>query len=471
MANLSRRSMLIGGGVMGAGLACAGGLAGRRLWLDREPVMPALQDAQGRLIWSNWSGIAHAYPAERAAPASEDELVHILKTAPGPVRPVGSGHSFTALVPTQGTLLTLDNMAGIVSHDPASNRVIVRGGTRLVDLGPALAAIGQEMINLPDIDKQSIAGAISTGTHGTGRGIQAIHGSVVGLRLATPSGELIDCDATANSEIFNAARVGLGAFGVVTQVTLQNQPLCRVLKRVKVRPTSEVFDDWSALRQQHRNVEFYVLPFTGHSVTISHDVTDRPIKPRGPDRDVETLMALKQLRDFFEFMPALRRRLSAQELANIPPEEVVDEGWKLLSNERPVRFNEIEYHLPVEAQIPALREILAAIESQHVDVFFPIEARVIAPDDAWLSPFYGRECGSIAVHAYYKEDHEFFFSLIEPIFRRHGGRPHWGKLHSLKARDLAALYPRWREAGDVRRALDPQGRMLNDYLKGIFLDG
>ena len=471
MANLSRRSMLIGGGVMGAGLACAGGLAGRRLWLDREPVMPALQDAQGRLIWSNWSGIAHAYPAERAAPASEDELVHILKTAPGPVRPVGSGHSFTALVPTQGTLLTLDNMAGIVSHDPASNRVIVRGGTRLVDLGPALAAIGQEMINLPDIDKQSIAGAIGTGTHGTGRGIQAIHGSVVGLRLATPSGELIDCDATANSEIFNAARVGLGAFGVVTQVTLQNQPLCRVLKRVKVRPTSEVFDDWSALRQQHRNVEFYVLPFTGHSVTISHDVTDRPIKPRGPDRDVETLMALKQLRDFFEFMPALRRRLAAQELANIPPEEVVDEGWKLLSNERPVRFNEIEYHLPIEAQIPALREILAAIESQHVDVFFPIEARVIAPDDAWLSPFYGRECGSIAVHAYYKEDHEFFFSLIEPIFRRHGGRPHWGKLHSLKARDLAALYPRWREAGDVRRALDPQGRMLNDYLKGIFLDG
>ncbi len=471
MANLSRRSMLIGGGVMGAGLACAGGLAGRRLWLDREPVMPALQDAQGRLIWSNWSGIAHAYPAERAAPASEDELVHILKTAPGPVRPVGSGHSFTALVPTQGTLLTLDNMAGIVSHDPASNRVVVRGGTRLVDLGPALAAIGQEMINLPDIDKQSIAGAIGTGTHGTGRGIQAIHGSVVGLRLATPSGELIDCDATANSEIFNAARVGLGAFGVVTQVTLQNQPLCRVLKRVEVRPTSEVFDDWSALRQQHRNVEFYVLPFTGHSVTISHDVTDRPIKPRGPDRDVETLMALKQLRDFFEFMPALRRRLAAQELANIPPEEVVDEGWKLLSNERPVRFNEIEYHLPIEAQIPALREILAAIESQHVDVFFPIEARVIAPDDAWLSPFYGRECGSIAVHAYYKEDHEFFFSLIEPIFRRHGGRPHWGKLHSLKARDLAALYPRWREAGDVRRALDPQGRMLNDYLKGIFLDG
>jgi FAD-linked oxidoreductase len=471
MAMLSRRSMLIGGGVVGAGLVSAGGLAGRRLWLDREPVMPALQDAQGRLIWSNWSGIAHAYPAERAAPMSEDELVHILKTAPGPVRPVGSGHSFTALVPTQGTLLTLDNMAGVVSHDPVNNRAVVLGGTRLVDLGPALAAIGQEMINLPDIDKQSIAGAIGTGTHGTGRGIQAMHGSVVALRLATPTGELIDCDAATHPDIFNAARVGLGAFGVVTQVTLQNQPLNRVLKRVELRPVGEVIEDWPSLRQKHRNVEFYVLPFTGSAVTITHDVTDRPIKPRGPDGDTDTLMALKHLRDVFEFTPGIRRRIADREISKIPPEEVVDEGWKLLSNERPVRFKETEYHLPIEAQIPALREILAIIESQHNDVFFPIEVRVIAADDAWLSPFYGRECGSIAVHAYYKEDHEFFFSVIEPIFRRHGGRPHWGKLHSLKARELAALYPRWREAGDVRRALDPQGRMLNDYLKGIFLNG
>ena len=115
--------------------------------------------------------------------------------------------------------------------------------------------------------------------------------------------------------------------------------------------------------------------------------------------------------------------------------------------------------------------MLKAIETQRNDVFFPIEARIIAADDAWLSPFYERECGSVAVHAYYKDDYDFFFSIIEPIFRRHGGRPHWGKLHSLKARDLAQIYPRWREASEVRHALDPQGRMLNDYLKGIFLDG
>jgi FAD-linked oxidoreductase len=471
MGKVTRRTLLVGGGVIGVGALGAGGIATRNWMRDREPAALAAQDARGNLLWSNWSGVAHAYPEKRGAPTSEEELLDILTNGSAPVRPVGSGHSFTALVPTDGTLLTLDGMSGIVSHDAAKQQATVRGGTRLVDLGPALAAIGQEMANLPDINKQSIAGAIATGTHGTGRGIPAVHGAVVAMRLATPSGELIDCDAATRPEVFQAARVGLGAFGVVTQVTLQNQALSRVLKRTEVLPTEDVLEAWPALRKQHRNVEFFILPFTGHAVTVTHDVTDRPLKPRGPDTDTDTLMGLKQLRDWFEFAPSLRRKLAAEELAKIPPDEVVDEGWKLLSNERPVRFNEIEYHVPIDAQIPALREILTAIETHRKDAFFPIEARVIAGDDAWLSPFYQRECGSIAVHAYYREDHDFFFSIIEPIFRRHGGRPHWGKLHSLKAKDFASLYPHWKDAGEVRRALDPQGRMLNDYLKGVFLDG
>ncbi|MCJ8157963.1 D-arabinono-1,4-lactone oxidase [Sphingomonas sp. LaA6.9] len=470
MARISRRAMLIGGGVVGAGLLGAAGLAGRRIWLDREPEALPLQDDKARLLWQNWSGTEYAYPATRAAPRSEDELVALLRTATAPIRPVGSGHSFTGLVPTPGTLLTLDGLSGLVGHDAATSRAVVRGGTRLGALGPALSAIGQEMSNLPDINKQSLAGALATGTHGTGRGIRALHGDVVALRLATPSGDLIDCDATTHPELFNAARVGLGAFGVVTQVTLQNRPLTRVLKRTWLLPTEEVLARWPALRQQHRNVEFLVLPFTGYAVVITHDETDRPIKPRGPDRDTETLMGLKRLRDIFEFASPLRIAAAKEALKDIPPEEMVDDGWKLLSNERPVRFKEIEYHLPIDAQIPALREILEVIETRRPDVFFPIEARVIAPDDAWLSPFNGRETGSIAVHAWYKDDHDFFFSLIEPIFRRYEGRPHWGKLHSLKARDFAALYPNWREAQEVRRALDPEGRMLNDYLKRILVD-
>jgi FAD/FMN-containing dehydrogenase len=158
-------------------------------------------------------------------------------------------------------------------------------------------------------------------------------------------------------------------------------------------------------------------------------------------------------------------------MADLPAKESTDDSWKLLSNERPVRFNEMEFHLPREAQMAALREVMAVIERGHNDVFFPLEIRSIAPDDAWLSPFYGRESGSLAIHAYYKDGYQRLFAAVEPILRRHGGRPHWGKLHSLTARDLAPLYPRWKEAMEVRQTLDPDGRFLNPYLRELFIDG
>jgi len=172
-----------------------------------------------------------------------------------------------------------------------------------------------------------------------------------------------------------------------------------------------------------------------------------------------------------EFSSPLRFWMADHLIADMPDQVSIDEGWKLLSNERPVRFREMEYHLPRENQIAALREVIAAIETYRSDVFFPIEVRAIAPDDAWLSSFYGRDSGSIAVHAYYKDDYAFFYTLIEPIFRRHGGRPHWGKLNSLKHDDFAALYPRWKEAMAVRDALDPEGKLLNPYLQKVLRRG
>jgi FAD-linked oxidoreductase len=344
----------------------------------------------------------------------------------------------------------------------------VRGGTRLGDLGPALAAIGQEMANLPDINKQSLGGAVATGTHGTGRSFPALHGNIVGLRLATPKRGLVDCDAARDADVFHAAQVGLGAFGVVTQVTLQNTKLARVLKRVEIQRVDEVMEAWPTLLGAHRNVEFFVLPFTGLAALITVDETDQPVRPRGRDRDTEVLMDLKRLRDWAGFLPPLRRLIARAALDGAPPEEAIDEGWKLLSNERPVRFNEMEYHVPLEAQMAALREVLATIERHCPNVFFPIEARAIAADDAWLSPFHARLSGSIAVHAYYKDDTRFLFDLIEPIFRRFEGRPHWGKMHSLKAADFKGMYPRWADACAVRAALDPEGRMLNPHLREVF---
>ena len=462
---LGRRALLGGAGLMALGV---GGLTGRRMWLSREPEPPVAIDAKGRALWSNWAGNEHAYPAARAAPANEAELAALLPNAQKPVRPVGSGHSFTALVPTDGTLLSIDRLNGLVGHDAAGLTATVRAGTKLSALGPMLAGIGQEMPNLPDINKQTLAGALATGTHGTGKGIKAIHGDVTAMRLVLPSGEVAECSRDVRPELFHAARVSLGAFGVLSEVTLQNRPLERVKKIVSLVDTEDMLRQWPALAEKHRNAEFLVLPFTGKSALITHDTTTEPVSPRGTDQDSDTLMDLKSLRDLFEFAPELRKKAAQSAMADIPPDIAIDEGWKLLSNERPVRFKEMEYHLPIAEQVGVLRDIIRRIESDARGVFFPIEARIIAPDDAWLSPFYERESGSIAVHAWYKEDHDWMYSLAEPLFREAGGRPHWGKLHSLKAEDLKRLYPRFAEADAVRRSVDPDGRMSNPFLQRLF---
>lgn len=459
----TRRGVLAGTAVVaGAGVA---GAVGYRVLRDQEPASPPQTDTQGRLVWRNWSGIQWSYPADRAAPANEGELSALLKSAPGPIRAVGAGHSFMPLVPTSGTLVSLDRMAGVIDHDPVALTARVRAGTRLGDLGPALAAIGQEMPNLPDINKQSLGGALGTGTHGTGRGLKAIHGEVMSFRLATAAGDILDCSPDQHADIFNAARVNLGAFGVITELTLRNRALQRIHKRVEIRGFHDTCDDWPHLKATHRNVEFYAIPFTDKAMVITADVTTEPVLPRGPDTDAGALMQLKTLRDVLGWSPALRRWTADKLTAGTPPQDMIDDGWKLLSNERPIRFNEMEFHLPEDAQIAVLKEVVETIETHRSDVFFPIEVRTIEADDAWLSPFFQRPSGSVAVHAYYKDDYKFLFEIVEPIFRRHGGRPHWGKLNSLTAADFADLYPRWRDAMAVRAALDPAGRFLNPYLK------
>ena len=465
----SRRQILAAGA--GMALAGLGGTAAYRLMPAPEPPSPPAIDANGKLLWRNWSGIQSCYPSARSAPADEAELADLIAKTPSPIRVVGAGHSFMPLVPTPGTLVSLDRMSGVVSHNPQTLTALVRAGTRLGDLGPALAAIGQEMPNLPDINKQSLGGALGTGTHGTGKGLKAIHGEVESFRLVTASGGILDCSAQSNPDIFYAALVGLGAFGIITQANLVNRPLVRLEKRVYLADWPETAADWDKLKSANRNVEFYVLPFTGKAAVITGNPTARPVLPRGPDEDTETLYDLKRLRDLFGFAPGLRRFVAGLALDQIPPEDIVDEGWKLLSNERPVRFNEMEFHLPADNQIAALIEVIEAIEKYRPDVFFPVEVRTIAADEAWLSPFYRRESGSIAVHAYYKEDYSFFFSIIEPILRRHGGRPHWGKLNTLTGGDFAALYPRWKDAMAVRQSLDPSGKFLNEYLKMVMLNG
>jgi len=463
---ISRRGALVAGGT-GAAVVATGGAGYLVATHEKpEPVAPASVNADGKLLWRNWSGVQTAYPSARLAPRDEAELALMLKTAAAPIRPVGAGHSFTALAPTSGALVSLDAMSGVVDWE--GDEAVVLAGTRLGALGPALAAKGRAMANLPDINKQSLAGALATATHGTGVKLQALHGDVTALRLVTPSGRVIDCDASQESEIFQAAKVSLGALGVISQVRLKTIPNRRVRRRVWIEPFGDALAKAESRWAEHRNFEFFAVPFTGLAAGVSHDETDDPAEARGPDQDAAFLDALKGLRNLLGFSTPLRRAAARALLAGAKPETAVDEGWKLLSTERPVRFNEMEFHLPVEAQLKALEEVVATIEKERPDVFFPIEVRRIAADDAWLSPFHGGPRGSIAVHTHYKDDFSFLYDLIEPIFRRYGGRPHWGKLHNLRGQHLAALYPRWDDFLKVRAELDPEGRMLNPYLKGLF---
>ena len=431
--------------------------------------LPDAKNAQGHYIWQNWSGSEHAYPSQRLAPNNLDELKKVLSDGVAPIRCVGAGHSFNGQCATNGTLLALDNFSGLVSHHAATYTAVVKAGTRLQQLGELLEKIGQDMVNIPDVNKQTLAGAIATGTHGSGYSLPALHGRVQSFKLLTVQGQELECSASQNADMFHAALVGLGSFGVVTEYTLQNWPLAYTERQVTMLPLEDLLADWTNLYQKNRNAEFFYIPFTGLAMKVLHNQTDKAVTPRGEDKDMESLMDLKKLRDYMSWSPSLRRRIAQMLADSHGTEYAVDYGWKLLASERSVRFHEMEYHLPLDAQIPALKEVIAVIEKQRADVFFPIEARVVKGDEnAWLSPFYQQDTGSIAVHAYYEDDYQFLYTLIEPIFKRYGGRPHWGKMHSLTDKDFALLYPQWQQVKAIRQQLDPQGKLLNAYTKQIW---
>ena len=437
--------------------------------MPKAPPVTTGPDGSRRLPWQNWSGYQHCLPAQRLAPASLDELVDLLRKTPGPIRPVGAGHSFTPLVPTDGTIVSLRNFDGLLAHDMTAMTATLGAGTKLGDVGEPLNAIGQALYNMPDIDEQSLAGAMATGTHGTGRQLGALHAYLTALTLVTPRGEVLECSREKHAEIFDAARVSLGSLGIVTQVTLRNLPTHKLKRRAWVEPLDTLLERFDDLASRHYSFEMYFIPFCDRGIAITIDPTSEPVRSRGAEQGNEGLMELKQVRDFASWWPRARRFLLEQATADIAVEEAVDVWYRAFPSSRAVRFNEMEYHLPREQLLPTLRKVRETVESKHPEIFFPIEVRVVKGDDAWLSPFAGHESsGSIAVHHYHLEDPLPYFADIEPLYRASGGRPHWGKMNTLGVADFAALYPRWNDFQRVREELDPEGKMLNPYLKQVF---
>lgn len=429
------------------------------------------QDRTAGKTWSNWSGNQTAEPSAIIEPTDLDALKTLLKTAPGPVRVVGAGHSFTPVAATDGTLLKLDRMGLVHSVDRGKKTAWVNAGARLKDLSPALEEHGLAFSNLGDINVQSLAGAISTATHGTGETLSCLSAEILAFRLLTAAGELVTVSRAENRDIFEACRVSLGAVGILVEAEVQLVDAYRLHRKTWAEPLADILAGARRRWKDLRNFEFFYVPFSGYGISISHEMTDAPATLRGETDDDDAVLGLKRARDYAPEDIATRQQFLAGAFAGFEGEDVIGNSWQLLASERNVPFNEMEYHLPVDTALEALQAVITYIETERPDVFFPIEVRKSAGDDIWLSPFNDGSRISVAVHAYAEDEYGFFFSHVEPIFRRAGGRPHWGKLHSLTHADLLGLYPDFERFCEVRRAVDPDGRFLSPYLKTLFEPG
>ncbi len=454
MTGLSRRRVLAA-----SALSCLFGAVGR-----------ARAGGQEALPWRNWSGGQSCHPAGRFVPATEHDLASFLASTRGPVRPVGSGHSFTPLVPTDGHLIVVDHLAGVLDSDAERLQATIGGGSRLGDLGAPLEAVGQGMFVLPDIDRQTLAGATATGTHGTGIGFTCLSGYVTGLRLITPTGGVVDVDARRTPALFGAARVSLGSLGVVTRLTLQNRRSYRLKARNWVQPTEEVLEHFDESAARHRHFEMFPLTHSDYALTLAIDETDQPVNNPPPDPGDAAAFS-DAMAHWATVPPGERKPLINAMAQQIEPTEAVDVSYRILTHVRNDRFNEMEYSVPLDAGAECLREVLRTIEDRKVDVLFPLEYRYVRRDDTWLGMSSGDEDhAAISIHRTASMDYRPYFDLIEPIFWKYGGRPHWGKVHSLDAARLRTLYPRFDDFRAVRESLDPTGRMLNDHLRRLFID-
>lgn len=466
----SRRNMLIGAGLIGAAAAVPTVKAVR--WsgrdFDRPDYAPGAPDApEGRVGWANWSANQKATPLDILSPETDDELAEFLSATTHKVRPVGSGHSFSRLVPTDGHIIEMSQMSGLREFDKATGEADFGSGTLMFEASSELFERGRAFHNMADIDVQTLAGAYATATHGTGQGLASLHEAVTGFRLVTAAGDFLDVTPESNSDLFHGGLVSLGCLGLITQYRVKSIPAFKLKRRVYAEKIESILERIEELGETHRHFEFFYLPCTGFGALIIHDETDGPLSEEMEAEEDDILADLKSLRDTLGWAPWLRRKIAQSALPNGLMEEKVGWSGDMLSSQRPTAFNEMEYHLPLEEGPKVIRKVIDMFDRKR-DAFFPIEYRHTASDTAWLSPFQGGPRASIAIHAWASEGYDYFFSEFEPMYLRHGGRPHWGKLHSLGSAELAKLYPDFENFRTLRRELDPTGKLLNGHTAHVF---
>ena len=425
--------------------------------------------------WRNWAGNQKANPLSIEAPKSVSELSAIVSRASEQgqkVKAVGSGHSFTSAAATNGRMIRLENLSGILHIDHASSQVTVGAGTRLSDLNMLLHTEGLALANLGDIAYQTVAGAISTSTHGTGKALTGLAGQVVAMKLINGQGEIIECSKSVNPHILEVARVSVGALGIITEYTLQTVPSFRLRALEQPMRLDDVLENAHDLASAHDHFEFFWIPHTKWALTKRNNRTEDELQPlplvKGwIDKTFMENYAFGALCRVGRARPSLIPRL-ATALPSSGSREYVDQSFKIFASPRIVRFYEMEHALPVDALVPALKEIRAMVDRKGYLLNFPVEVRFTKGDDVPLSTAYGRDSAYIAVHVYKGMECEPFFRDVEDILRAYDARPHWGKMHYRDAEELSKLYPRWDEFIALRNQLDPQRTFSNAYSDTVF---
>ena len=398
------------------------------------------------------------------------------------MRALGSGHSFTPAAATSGAALDLSGWTGIVSADLASGLVTVRSGTTIRELNAALDALGLAMANMGDIDAQTVSGAISTGTHGTGAKLAGIAAQVAGLELVLADGSVVSCSATERPDLFNAARVSVGALGVLSTVTLQCVPAFTLAADERPMPLEEVLGRFDELAADNDHFEFYWFPYGKNALVKRNNRISlagvqwsrrRPAMPRWRrflEYEVMENAAFGTLCRTGRAIPAAIKPLNRLAAASLSKRSYSAPSHQVFVTSRRVRFVESEYAVPVESLLDVLAELRAGVARLTDPVMFPVEIRVAAADDVWLSTAYGRDSAYVAIHQYTGLPYQEYFKLFESIAGAVGGRPHWGKMHVRDAAYLAGAYPRFADFLRMRDETDPSRVFANEYLKQVFGD-
>lgn len=425
--------------------------------------------------WRNWAGNVTARPAREVTPASVDELRAALRRAKEDglkAKPVGTGHSFTAAAATDGLLIRPGLLTGIRTIDREAGTVTVEAGTPLKRLNAALAREGLSLTNMGDIMEQTVSGATSTGTHGTGRDSASISAQIKALELVTADGTVLICSEKENPDVFAAARVGLGALGVISAITFAVEPVFFLTAREEPMTFDKVTSEFDALYAENEHFEFYWFPHTGNCTTKRNN---RSMGPAAPPGRVSAFVEDEILSNgLFQVVNAVGRAVPATipGIAKISSKALsartyTDIPYKVFTSPRRVRFVEMEYAVPRTALVETLRELRTMVERSNLRISFPVEVRTAPADDITLSTASGRESAYIAVHMYRGTPYQSYFTAAERIFTAHEGRPHWGKIHTRGADYFAQAYPRFAEFTALRDRLDPDRMFGNDYLRRV----